>query len=58
MKRRRSKVTGYEDEPEPSSPTIGSYDGFTEVPKGDKRIGRQIGFIRSSKKKCSQRKKN
>lgn len=52
------KVKAYEDEPEQTSLTIGSYDGFTEVPKTDKPIARQIGFIRRPVKKCSPPKKN
>jgi hypothetical protein len=47
----------YEDEPETISVTIGSYDGFTEVPKGDKRVKRQIGFIRPKVKQRGKKNK-
>lgn len=51
MKRSKSKEKGYEDEPEPTYQIIGSYGGFSPVPKDDKRVKRQIGFIRPSKKR-------
>jgi hypothetical protein len=54
------KIKAYEDEPEPTCPMIGSYGGFSPVPKDDKPIQRQIGFVKqpTKHKKCSRPKKN
>lgn len=57
MVRRKQKETGYEDEPEQPNLLIGSYGGFQEVPKADKPLKPQIGFIRR-KTKCSTPQKN
>jgi hypothetical protein len=47
----------YEDEPEPASVNIGSFDSFTVIPKDDKPIKKkeQIGFVRQRKKKRIER---